>query len=122
MTTIFSAMKTKLRNRDFETLLNRISGSLNLLQYSAGIDLCEFLLCVHGKVTLHHPVIILWFCFQHITDRTAFVFSKIKDLNSIFNSKTAGHVNKYIFANCFQNRFNRIAKVGITFKLSMKNF
>jgi len=56
---------------------------LILLQKATGPYFGEFLFCVLWKVAFHHPVIVLRFCSQHISNNSAFVFTKIENTNGV---------------------------------------
>src|SRR5687767_13291646 len=70
-----------------------------------------------GEISLHHPIVVLGFGLQYISNRFAFVFSKIKDLNPIVKGKAAGKVYNAILTDHLKDRINGIAERGITLKL-----
>ena len=47
----------------------------------------KLLLGMHGKIPLHHPVVILWLLLQYISDGPAFMLAEIKDLDTVFKDK-----------------------------------
>ena len=42
---------------------------LEFFQHDTGVHLSKLLLGVHGKLSLHHPIVILRLGFQHIRHR-----------------------------------------------------
>ena len=72
---------------------------LILLQQATGSYLSEFLFCVLWKIAFHHPVIVLRFGSQYISNSSALVFTKIEYLNTIFHYKASCKINDRFFTD-----------------------
>ena len=83
-------------------------------------DFSEFLLGIHGKISFHHPVVILWFFFQNLCYGLTLVFTEIEYFNSFVFDKTPGKINNIIFTGKLYDAFYCIAYLLITFHLRFR--
>ena len=66
------------------------------------------------KITFHHPIIVLWFGFQHIGYRSPLVFSEIEHFYAVFHHKSPGEIDDRLLTDMFEDSIDIIAQLGIS--------
>src|ERR1700748_2459621 len=92
------------------------------LQHCPVENLSQFLFGMHREISLHHPIVILWFRFKYVSYRPSFVLPEVKDFHAIFHGKSTGEINNLFIPGEFNDAFRIGSQLGIADNLGHQDF